>query len=392
VRLLHTADWHLGRTIRGRSRALEFQAVLDEICGIAVQERVDVLLVAGDIWDTSTPSPEADRLLYRTLRKLVEAQIEVVLIAGNHDNPRRLAAIGQLADLLGVHAQSQVQRFDDGGTIHIERNGEQLRLAAIPWVTEGRAINAEQILGPTAESHQKYADFVRRVFAQSTGEFRPDTINVFASHVFIDGAVVSSLDGSERRLHIGQTYAVAPGAIPVQAQYAALGHIHQPQEIVGAPNNAAAYAGSILQLDFGEREQQKVVRLVDLEPGRPAKHRAIELTAGRRLSEVRGSFDEIVAKGEQLGDAYLRAVVRLERPEAGIAQRIREALPNCVDVRVETTARVEERETVPLTSLSPQELFVRYYEQTHESPPSTELLALFREVLAEAAAEQEAAT
>ncbi|MGE3961678.1 MAG: exonuclease SbcCD subunit D [Dehalococcoidia bacterium] len=384
MRLLHTGDWHLGRTIRGRSRAGEFDAVLNEVTGIAIAEGVDVFLVAGDIFDTMSPPPEAERLLYATLRRLVEARIEVVLIAGNHDNPRRLAAFGQFADLLGVHAQSHVRRWDDGGTIYIERNGERLCLAALPWVPEGRALNAEEILGPEFESFQGYAQFVGDVYAQAARGFEDGAVNVFAAHAFIDGAKVATVDGSERRIHIGQTYAVSPSVLPGHAQYVALGHVHEPQVVIGAPNNAATYSGSLLQLDFGEAGQEKIVRLVDLEPGRPARHRPVTLTTGRQLAEVRGTFEEVVAQAATLGDAYLRATIRLDRPEPGLAQRVREALPLCVDVRVETRRDAAELPQVELSTLTPTDLYVRYYQQTHGSVPSPETLAVFREVLEEA--------
>lgn len=384
MRLLHTADWHLGRTIRGRSRVAEFDAVLREVTDVAVAEQVDVFLVAGDIFDTTSPPPEAERLLYGTLRRLVEAKIDVVLVAGNHDNPRRLAALGQLADLLGVHAQSHVRRWDDGGTIRIERGGERLCLAALPWVPEGRALNAEEILGPEFESYQGYAQFVGDVYQQAARGFEDGAINVFATHVFVDGSRVATVDGSERRIHIGQTYAVTPSVLPGHAQYVALGHVHEPQVVLGAPNNAATYSGSLVQLDFGEAGQEKIVRIVDLEPGRPARHRAATLTSGRQLAEVRGTFEEAVAQAERAGDAYIRATIRLDRPEPGLAQRVRDAIPNCVDVRVETARDAEGPAPALLSTLTPTDLYVRYYQEAHGKVPTTEVLAVFREVLEEA--------
>ncbi|MCK9495944.1 MAG: exonuclease SbcCD subunit D [Dehalococcoidia bacterium] len=388
MRLLHTADWHLGRTIRGRSRVPEFDAVLQEVTGVAIEEGVDVFLVAGDIFDTMSPPPEAERLLYSALRRLVEAKIDIVLVAGNHDNPRRLAALGQLADLLGVHAQSHVRRWDEGGTVRLERNGEQLRLAALPWVPEGRALNAEEILGPSFESYQGYAEFVGEVYQQATQGFEDGAINVFAAHVFVDGSKVATIDGSERRIHIGQTYAVMPSALPGHAQYVALGHVHEPQVVLGAPNNAATYSGSLLQLDFGEAGQEKIVRIVDLEPGRPARHRPVALTSGKQLAEVRGTFEEVVAQGERLGDAYLRATVRLDGPTPGLAQRVRDALPNCVDVRIEQRRDAEDLPEALIETLTPTDLYVRYYQYEHGQPPSPETLAVFREVLEEATVQQ----
>ena len=383
MRFLHTADWHLGRTIRGRSRAAEFEAVLAEVCAIARDQRVDVVLVCGDIYDSTSPPPEAERLLTTTLRDLVRAGIEVVLIAGNHDHPRRLEALGRLAELLGVHVQSYVRGPDEGGVITIERGGETAKVAAIPWVPEGRAADIEAILGPREEAFQGYAGQLAELYRHVATAFTPETVNILASHVFVDGAVVAAVDGSERRLHIGQTYAVQPSAIPTSAQYTALGHIHQPQEIVGAPS-PAAYSGSLLQLDFGERGQQKGVWIIDAHPGRPVRPEFIPLTSGKPLIEVRGTLDEVIAQGRALPDAHLRAVVHLDKHEVGIAPRVRETLPNCVEVRVEA-ARAEVASTGPAFShLTPVEQFTRYYSGAHGSAPASDLVTLFREVMEEA--------
>ena len=385
MRFLHTADWHLGRTIRGRSRAAEFEAVLAEVCAVARDQRVDVVLVCGDIYDSTSPPPEAERLLTTTLRDLVRAGIEVVLIAGNHDHPRRLEALGRLAELLGVHVQSHLRGPDDGGVITIERGGETAKIAAIPWVPEGRAADIEAILGPREEAFQGYAGQVAELYRHLATAFTPETVNVLASHVFVDGAQIAALDGSERRLHIGQTYAVQPSAIPTNAQYTALGHIHQPQEIMGAPS-PAAYSGSLLQLDFGERGQQKGVWIIEAHPGRPTRPEFVALSAGKPLIEVRGTFDEVIAQGLALPDAHLRTVVHLDQHETGIAPRAREALPQCVEVRVEVAHSEPSAPEVTFKHLTPVEQFTRYYAGTHGSAPTPDLIALFREVMEEATA------
>lgn len=385
MRFLHTADWHLGRTIRGRSRTAEFEAVLAEVGAVARDQRVDVVLVCGDIYDSTSPPPEAERLLTTTLRDLVRAGIEVVLVAGNHDHPRRLEALGRLAELLGVHVQSYARGPDEGGVIAIARGGETARIAAIPWVPEGRAADIEAILGPREEAFQGYAGQLAELYRHMATAFTPETVNILASHVFVDGAMVAAVDGSERRLHIGQTYAVQPSAIPTSAQYTALGHIHQPQEIVGAPS-PAAYSGSLLQLDFGEREQQKGVWVIEAHPGRPVRTEFVRLSAGKPLVEIRGTLDEVIARGLALPDAHLRAVVQLGQHEAGIAPRVREALPQCVEVRVEVARAERETPGAAFRHLTPVEQFTRYYAAAHGSAPAPDLVALFREVMEEATA------
>ncbi len=388
MRILHTADWHLGRTMRGKSRASEFEAVLGELAEIAKAERVDVMLVCGDIWDTASPSPESDRLLNEALRELIGLGVQVVLIAGNHDSARKLEALGRLSDLLGVHTQSHVKRPDEGGVITLTAGDETARIAAIPWVQEGRVIDAAEVLGLEHEQHQSYAEQTARIYRSMAAPFdepaAAKTINIMAGHLFVDGAVLSDIDGSERLLHIGMGYGIAPAALPSTPQYIALGHIHQPQEIL-TTTAPAAYAGSLLQLDFGERDQQKVVRIIDVQPGRPIEQRAIALTKGRRLTELRGTLDDVIAAADGVADAFTRVVLNVDRPEPGLAARVREAIPLAVDVRLDYPRAVDEAPEPELARLSPQELFDRYYRAQHGVAPDLALLALFTELLDESA-------
>jgi exonuclease SbcD len=384
VRLLHTADWHLGRTIRGRSRHAEFEAVLAEVLDIARAERVEAMLVCGDIFDSATPAPEFDRLLNEALRECVGLGIQVVLLAGNHDNPRRLEALGRLSDLLGVYVQSTVQAPDEGGVITITGAEDTARIAAIPWIREGHIIDAATLFMTEHDARiQAYADQAASVLRALCRDFTPDTVNILAGHVFVDGSQLAALDGSERLLHVGQAYGVNPAALPTTPQYMALGHIHQPQELRSTPV-PAAYSGSLLQLDFGERGQQKVVRIIEAVPGRPVEQRPITITRGRPLLEVRGNLMEVAAAAEASPGAHLRVVLDVDRPEPGMAQRVRDLVPGAVDVRLQYEKLEAEKgdDERVLGKLAPQDLVARYYRAQHGVEPTPELLALFSELFA----------
>lgn len=384
MRFLHTADWHLGRTLRGRSRADEFHDVLGELHAIAVAERVDVMLVAGDIFDSASPGPGAERLLYEALREFVGAGIEVLLLAGNHDSPRRLDAMGRLAELVGVHVQANViLPASAGGIIDFRRGDERAQVAAIPWVPDGRVLDALEVLAEDDVTRRSYHDRVAAIYSKMVEGFEPGAIHLLTGHVFIDGALVASVDGSERRLHIDRTYGISPQSLPGTPQYLALGHVHQPQVITDAPA-PTAYAGSLLQLDFGERGQQKGVRVVEARPGRPADVRFVPLTKGRPLVELRGTPDEVVLAAMGAGDAFIRAVIEVGAPEHGLAARLREAIPQAVDVRLADGPGAEAGPDAEFSTLSPEELFVRYYRSEHGVEPKPELLALFRELIEEA--------
>jgi exonuclease SbcD len=384
MRLLHTADWHVGRTIRGRSRRDEFEAVLAEVVEIARAEDVECLIVAGDIWDQRTASPESDRLVYEVLRRCNDHGIQVVLLAGNHDSPRKLEALGHISELIGVYTQPEVRRPNAGGVITIEGREHVARIAAVPFITEGQYVGAAELMELPESWYGNYADGCAELLRKMCGEFNSDTINILTSHLFVNGAQYATRDGSEQLLHIGQAYGVAPQGLPASPQYIALGHIHRPQRIAEAAA-PTAYAGSLLQLDFGEASDEKGVFVIDAVPGRPLnEQRFIPLTKGRRLKELRGDLDTVLARASEAGDAHVRVVLDVAKPEPGLAQRVREQIPAAVDVRLDYP-EVADAPSEGIAHLDPKEQFVRYYRSQHSgAEPASELLVLFSELYEEA--------
>jgi exonuclease SbcD len=225
--------------------------------------------------------------------------------------------------------------------------------------------------------------------AKILGEFAralaPHPIRVLMAHLHVDK---SELGGGERELHLGQTYAVNAGSLPAGLHYLALGHIHRPQEIAGP--SPTRFAGSPLALDFSEGPQQKSVVLVDIiGPAEPARLRLIPLSAGRRLRDVHGSLDELTLQVNDFGDDYLRVFLRVESSVPGAAEEVRRLFPNAIQVRIEATGEVDTDRPARdrLTpGLDRMELFSRYQRAKYKTEPDPQLLALFRELLAEAAA------
>jgi len=334
MRILHTSDWHVGRTVRGRSRADEHRAVLAEIAGIAHDREVDLILVAGDQFDTAAPSAESEAIVYRALLDLAATGAHVVVLAGNHDNPRRWAAVRPLLELGNVHLADRIVRPDQGGVLDLPTpSGEVARVALVPFLSQRSIVTGDQLMAhDAAQQAGTYADRARRIIAALTADFGSgDTVDVVVGHLTVaSGEPV--LGGGERQAHTIFDYVVPPQAFPSTAHYVALGHLHLPHRIPGpAPT---WYCGSPLHLDFGEADRgAKQVLLVEVTPSTPAKVTGIDLHAGRRMRTLRGSVDQVLERARDLDDDYVRVLLE-ESPRPGLADEVRAALPQAVDVSV----------------------------------------------------------
>ena len=383
MRFLHTGDWHLGRTLRGRSRLDEMEGALRQVVDIARSEEVDAVLIAGDIYDQRALSADADRLLFATLLELHSHGIRVVAIPGNHDSAPRMSAIAPLLDHVGCSAVARVRRPQTGGLVRIPaRDGYHDGLVAcIPFVSPRRFSDAASEFADIATGYNEYDDGMGSLLAAYEKAFEADAVNFVLGHMFVSGAQPA---GSERQVTIGADYAVSPMRLPTRATYVALGHIHRPQKVPGAPSEAR-YAGSLIQLDFGEMGQKKGVALIEALPGKPPKTKVIPVTAGRELVEVDATVDDLPKLTDRVGDAYVRVNLSVETPTPGLADRVRDALPNALDVRLVLPEQedVEERKT--LRGLDPREQFVAYYRAEHTADPGVELLDAFDRVHEEVA-------
>lgn len=379
MRLLHTSDWHVGKAIRGHSRAPEHEAVLDEIVELTAEHSVDLVVVAGDLFETASPTAQAEALVYRTLLKLLDTGAQVAVISGNHDNARRLHAIAPVFEAVGrIHLVTQPSRPDEGGVRRLTMpGGEQVRLAMLPFVSQRGVVRAKDLMDAAAyENTQQYAERIRLLIEALAAGFEADTVNILAAHAFVYGG---QLGGGERAAHFIEDYAISAQSFPATAGYVALGHIHRPQKIPGAA--PIHYCGSPLQLDFGEEDQVKQVNLVEIEPGKPPVVTHVALSGGRALRTLRGTMSELSAlaeNGSVADDAWLRVVLKEPR-RAGLSDEVRELLgERVVDVRMDDPAP-QRAQRVVRTGRTPVELFDEFLaEQKIEDP---RVRAMFKELL-----------
>jgi exonuclease SbcD len=371
MRFLHTSDWHVGRTLRGRSRLEEHEAVRTEVLDIAVRERIDCLLLTGDLFDSQVPSPDSERLVYNFFAELLAKGIAAVVIGGNHDHPKRLAAVRQLLDPLGIYVRPEPTAPIDGGVIRFSRNNEMANIAVLPFVSEKKIVDVCQMMGPEETWYSAYEERIGQMCVKLAEGFSASTINILLAHLYVNGSQTS---GSEREIHVAQPYAVSPQRLPTSAHYIGLGHLHRPQEVL-APS-PCRYAGSPLQLDFGEQGQEKRVVLIEAHPGKSARLESIGLSSGRRLRAVAGTIEEIEKSASSFGQDYLHVTVKTTGPVPGIADRIRDILPNALDVRTDyprTVTKLDEERR----DMAPDAMFASFYQSQHGAPATQELILAF---------------
>jgi exonuclease SbcD len=319
--------------------------------------------------------------VFDALLRLHVEGIRSVLIPGNHDAPQLFRSFSGILRSIGAEAVPHVLPPDRGGIITLaSRDGaSSVELACVPFVPERRFGDAAALFDASESWYQSYVEGMGNLLAAIAAGFTPGAASVILGHFFTDGALVTP-GGGERELTIGIAYAVPPSRLPGTVSYVALGHVHLPQAVKGSPV-PARYAGSLLQLDFGESGQRKSVSIVEVDPRLPAKVTEIPLTSGRPLTDLRGTFDEVVAQGAAAGDAHLRVYVQTEGPVPGLADRVREELPNALDIHLVYDRDEYQPSETPVSSLQPRDQFVAYYRRQHQTEPPEEILSAFDEVL-----------
>ncbi|MBF6216191.1 exonuclease SbcCD subunit D [Nocardia puris] len=336
-RIFHTSDWHLGRHIGRRRRDDEFAAVLAEIVSIAENFAPDLIVHSGDLFDGSRPSLDDLRLASETLRRLGRIAPTVV-VAGNHDTRPVLTFLQYVLDAAGHTPDHRVRFVTDtgsGGPMVAEypaADGEHtIRIGALAYLHPNRFTYDLADPGTATTSFAQQMRHVQGEVYRRLGAGRgPRDILVYAAHLFVEGATPSH---SERPISLRSDYAVPAARLPL-VDYGALGHIHKPQRIdsVGFP---AHYAGSPLQLDFGETKDTKSVVLVEIDPGKDPRIELVPLSSGRRLVKLTGTLDEIAQRARRVGDAWVKAIVDTDSPTLGLSETLAAMLPHATIIDIQ---------------------------------------------------------
>ncbi|CFW97350.1 Exonuclease SbcD [Syntrophomonas zehnderi OL-4] len=396
MRILHTSDWHLGKTLEGCSRLQEQEQFLEELLEISERRSVDIILIAGDVFDSPNPSAAAESLFYQTLKSLAKQGRAIVVIAGNHDNPERLMAAAPLARehgviLLGMpKTVAQCGKYNGfevyeagSGYLKLAIRNEKVVILSLPYPSEKR-LN-EILSGQDDEnlSQKAYSDRIGEIFAHLSQQYEADSINLAVSHLYVNGGLESD---SERRIQLGGGLAVDAAMLP-RAQYVALGHLHRPQKVSGA-GVPAYYSGSPLQYSRSEVGYSKAVFLVEAVPEQPAQVEEIWLHNYKPIEVWECNSIEMAiekCRQEQAASSWVYIDIYTERvlTQAEIKE-MKSLRQDIVQIRPILNSRDECLAHNPsdFRELNLEELFKSFYRfQKQGAAPPAELTKLFLYVM-----------
>jgi DNA repair protein SbcD/Mre11 len=321
MRLIHTSDWHLGRTLHGESLLEHAEGFLDWLLALAGGRCADAVVVAGDVYDRAVPPPDAVAVLDRALTAFARAGIPVIMISGNHDSAVRLGFGSGLSETAGIHLRTRlgdvarpVVLADDAGPVAVYGIPYLLPDAAAADLDAGRS-HASVLAAAAGLIH---ADAAGRGIGRV----------VIAAHAFVTGAAPSE---SERDIRIGGI-GDAPAGVFGPAAYLALGHLHGPQVVPtgGLGGTVARYSGSPLAFSFSERDHRKSVTVVDIDGGGGVVTELVPAPVPRPMREVRGRLDELLARSDRadLAGAWVKVVLTDPVRPAAPMERLRAAWPH----------------------------------------------------------------
>ena len=376
MRLLHTSDWHIGRSLHGTDLLAEQEAVLGGLADVVAAQCVDVVLVAGDVYDRAVPSADAQAVLSRVVARLRRAGATVVMTPGNHDSARRLGTFSELLAAGGLHVRAETPRLDEP-VLLADEHGE-VAVYGLPFL-EPEIARFELGL-PAARSHEAVlSEAMDRVRADLF--LRPGTRSVVLAHAFVGGGQPSD---SERDISVGGVDLV-PAAVFDGVDYVALGHLHRPQTLTPR----LRYSGSPLAYSFGEAGQQKQAWLVELDGAGIADVRAVPLPCPRPLAVLTGTLDELLSDSAHADAEGAFVSARLTDPvrPTDPMRRLQERFPHCVHLEWAGAAVPSERRSYQelLRGRSDVEVVDEFVTRVRSVPASPTERALLGRALAAAA-------
>ncbi|MFF5987726.1 exonuclease SbcCD subunit D [Prauserella flavalba] len=320
MRMLHTSDWHVGRTFHGADLLAEQETVLTHLADLVAGEAVDVVLVSGDVYDRAVPSAEAVRVATRAMKRIREAGAQLVITPGNHDSAARLGAFADFAAAGGLHLRTTAAELAE--PVLLEDGHGPVAIYGIPYLEPEIA---RHVLGvPQARGHTGVLTEAMRRITEDLAGRESGTRSAVLAHAFVTGGVGSD---SERTIAVGGVEQV-PGSVFDGADYVALGHLHGAQTLA----EHLRYSGSPLAYSFSETAQRKSVWLVDLDADGLASVERRDLPVPRRLATMRGLLADLLEAPDyaEFADCFVSATLTDRVRPVDAMRRLRERFPHAV--------------------------------------------------------------
>ena len=401
MKILHTADWHLGKKLDFISRIEEQREVLEEICTLADKHFVDLVLVAGDLFDTFNPSVEATELLYKTLKRLTKnGQRPVIAIAGNHDSPDRIDSPEVLARECGIlfmgYPNAQIATAHHENTFSITKSDFgflEVKLAHLPYPVRilatpyANELRLKQFLGVENKAEELNTVLKTR-WTQLANKYCDCTgVNILTAHLYMlqrGGEILEEPDG-EKPIKIGNADIVYTDAIPPQIQYTALGHLHRFQYIQGH-SNPVVYASSPLCYSFSESGQEKRVVLIHAKPNQPVQIDPLPLSKGKplhrkRFNDVDKAVEWLHAHPNTLIELTMVTDTFMSSKDLKRLQEAHDGIVHIIPVVTNGQAQQIVDDEIKLNQ-DIHSLFEDFFRSKYGQHPNEEINELFKEVLA----------
>lgn len=373
MKILHTSDLHIGKKLMGRERLDEYRGVFSELEAVCVREGVDLVLIAGDVFDTYTPSAEAEEIFYRGIKSL-SGKCAVLIISGNHDDYVRLAAASVFAEEQNVYIignnlapvncakRGKIYPAKSGnGWVVFDGNGS-VYINALPYPNEARF--------KEGRSDETFEEKMTR-WINCGEEGKAGKIpSIFLSHIFVAGGKVSD---SEREIDLGGARAVPLSLLP-DCDYCALGHLHKRQRL----GKNTYYSGAPMQFSFDECGAEKSVNIFDLTENGIENFKQVELTSARKLIRLQtNGVEEGLSVLDANKECFVELTLNLNAPMTPQESSALHEKENLVSLRAEVQSVENTFEKISNKNKSSSQLFSDYYKMRYGAEVPKELLTLF---------------
>lgn len=382
MRILHTADWHIGQRLHERQRIDEHKEFLNWLLNTIKEQKVDILLVSGDIFDTALPSAEATNLYYSFLFQLFnETDAYTVIIAGNHDSPRHLDAPKEFLKMGRIHVIGLAQDPVDC-VVEIPHDNPRVAVAAVPYLSESELPHVSY--ESEIEKNERYRERLKSFYAECVESMPSDVPRILMGHLFVHGGAVGD---SERNIQIGGATAIHPNDFPDDVDYVALGHLHRPQNIKGK-EYPIQYSGSPIPLRFNEARYDKKAFLLEFsDDATLIRNDEINIPIFKELITLEGAENDILSQA-MLGNwdgKYIQVKLKLDTARAGVADEIRKAFSDrggdVLTVEVDLPNEGDKPKIKVEDMKKPEEIFDQYHQTKFSTPPDESLKQTFKELL-----------